>query len=100
MDGAFKRGEGGGGGESVTFHGRHSRAAAACVPLSAAGSAVVLQRGFGKSLPSEVSGERLPVPALTDTQRSHRHFPCSTLSVGPRIGPSPRSYNTGVALCD
>lgn len=42
------RGRGGGGG-------RPSRAAAACVPLSAAGSAVVLQGDFGKSLPSEVN---------------------------------------------
>lgn len=56
---------------------------AARVPLSAAGWAVVLQRGFGKSLPSEVNSERLPVPALTDTQRSHRLFPCSISSVGP-----------------
>lgn len=61
---------------------------AARVPLSAAGWAVVLQRGFGKSLPSEVNSERLPVPALTDTQRSHRLFPCSISSVGP----VPNSY--------
>lgn len=36
------------------------------VPVSAAARAVVLQRSAGKSLPSEVSGEHLPVPALTD----------------------------------
>lgn len=33
---------------------------------SAAACAVVLQRSAGKSLPCEVSGEHLPVPALTD----------------------------------
>lgn len=43
------------GGELVHFQDRPSRAAAACVPLSAAGSAVVLQGDFGKSLPSEVN---------------------------------------------
>lgn len=79
----------------MSFQGRHSRAAAACVPLSAAGSAVVLQRGFGKSLPSEVNRERLPVPALTDTQCSHRRFPCSTLSVGPQMGLSPEATKLG-----
>lgn len=84
------------GGELVSFQGRHSRAEAACVPLSAAGSAVVLQRGFGKSLPSEVNRERLPVPALTDTQCSHRHFPCSTLSEGPQMSLCPRSCKTGL----
>lgn len=79
-------------GESVRFKGRHSRAAA-CVPLSAAGSAVVLQRGFGKSLPLEVNSKHLPVPALTDNQHS-RHFPCSISSVD--LFP----HNTGVALSD
>lgn len=55
-------------------------------PLSAAVSAVVLQQDFGKSLPSEVNWERLPVPALTDTNHSHRHFPCSILSLGSQMG--------------
>lgn len=44
-----------GGRDSVGFQGSPGRAAAACVLLSAAGSAVVLQRDFGKSLPSEVN---------------------------------------------
>lgn len=35
------------------------------VTVSAADRAVVLQRGAGKSLPSEVRSEHLPVPALT-----------------------------------
>lgn len=83
-------------GEVVSFQGRHSRAEAACVPLSAAGSAVVLQRGFGKSLPSEVNRERLPVPALTDTQHSHRHFPCSTLSESPQTSLSPEATKLGL----
>lgn len=64
-------------------------------PLSAAASAVVLQWDFGKSLPSEVNRERLPVPALTDTNHSHRHFPCSILSLGSQMGLSIEATEQG-----
>lgn len=85
-----------GGRDSVGFQGSPGRAAAACVLLSAAGSAVVLQRDFGKSLPSEVNWERLPVPALTDTQHSQT-FSLFHFISGFSTGPLPRSNKTGVA---
>lgn len=91
-----RRRRGGGGGGLVAFQGSPGRAAAACVLLSAAGCAVVLHRAFGKSLPSEVNWERLPVPALTDTKRSQT-FSLFHFISGSSTGPLPRSNKTGVA---
>lgn len=86
----------GGGRVSAGFQGGPGRAAAACVLLSAAGSAVVLQRDFGKSLPSEVNSERLPVPALTDTKHSQTLSLFHLIS-GFSTGPLPKSNTNGVA---
>lgn len=74
--------------------GSPGRAAAACVLLSAAGSAVVLQGDFGSPCPLR-STENASQFLLWQTPSTHRHFPCSFLSLGSQLGLSPEATKLG-----